>query len=157
VSNGPRLAESLRAFALAVPLLWAGCAGADARAKPLNRTSQVPMITEEVLRYQVRQFSPKDEVPPSEMCVAFREGGTLTDPDPAILQRLNNSRVRPRSNCNAAQTLVAGPIEWLRDDEVLVKGAYIRHTQGEMRLVYRVVHENGHWVCVGPVLSSDPL
>ena len=117
----------------------------------------MPLIIEEVLRYGIHQFAPKEDGAESSLCVAVREGALLTDPSPAIMRRLNNKQAQPKSECKAARTLIAGPIEWLRDDEVRVKGGYVRATEGEARLAYRVVRENGSWVCVGPIISADPL
>jgi hypothetical protein len=144
-------------FALAVPLLLAGCAGANAQPKPPDRGAQVPLIIEEVLRYGIHQFAPKEDGAESALCVAVREGALLTDPSPSIMRGLNNKQAQPKSECKAARTLIAGPIEWLRDDEVRVKGGYVRATEGEAHLAYRVVREHGRWVCVGPIISADPL
>jgi hypothetical protein len=145
----------LRAFALAVPLLLSGCA--DAQPKPPDRATQTPTIIEEVLRYGLHQFAPRDEGAESALCVAVREGNLPIDPSPFIMRRLNNRKAQPQSACQAARTFIAGPIEWLRDDEVSVRGGYLRPSDGEMRLAYRVVRENGRWVCLGPIVSSDPL
>jgi hypothetical protein len=146
----------LSGLALAVPLLLAGCAGANAQPKPPDRGAQVPLIIEEVLRYGIHQYAPKGDGAESPLCVAVRDGGLPMDPSPSIMRGLNNKQVQPKSECKAARTLIAGPIEWLRDDEVRVKGGYLRATEGEARFAYRVVRENGRWVCVGPIISSDP-
>lgn len=149
--------KPLSAFALAVPLLLAGCAGADAQPKPLDRASQVPLIIEEVLRYGIHQFAAKEAGAEGALCVAVREGALPADPSPSIMRRLGNTQALPQSECKTSKTLIAGPIEWLRGDEVRVKGGYLRASEGETRLAYRVVRENGRWMCVGPVISWDPL
>jgi hypothetical protein len=141
-------------FALALPLLMAGCTGADAQPIPPDRASQVPLIIEEVLRFELQQFTLKES---GAVCVAVREGERTTDPSPAIMRRLSNKWAQPQSDCKAKNTLTAGPIEWLKDDDVRVKGGYLRANEGETRLAYRVVRENGNWVCVGPIVSWDPL
>ena len=146
----------LSGLALAVPLLLAGCAGANAQPKPPDRGAQVPLIIEEVLRYGLHQYAPKGDGAESPLCVAVRDGGLTMDPSPSIMRGLNNKQAQPKSECKSARTLIAGPVEWLRDDEVRVKGGYLRATQGEARLAYRVVRENGRWVCVGPIISADP-
>ena len=79
------------------------------------------------------------------------------DPSPAMMVRLNSKQLQPQSKCRATKTLIAGPIEWLRDDEVRVRGGYLRATEGETRLAYRVVRESGRWECLGPIISWDPL
>jgi hypothetical protein len=147
----------ISAFALALPLLCAGCAGSEAQPRPLDRPSQAPLIIEEVLRYQIHQFAKKEGEPEGALCVAVREGSMPRDPSPELVLRLGNKRVQPQSSCSGARTLIAGPVEWLRDDEVRVGGGYVRASEGETRLAYRVVRENGRWVCVGPIISWDPL
>jgi len=152
-----RKVRPFSALALAVPLLFAGCAGADAQPKPPDRSAQAPLIIEEVLRYGMHQFAPKGGESGSTLCVAVREGGPPTDPSPSVMRGLNNPQAQPKSACKAARTLIAGPIEWLRDDEARVKGGYLGEAEGEAHLAYRVVREEGHWVCVGPIISADPL
>ena len=146
----------ITAMAIGVPLLLAGCAGAAAQPKPLDRAAQVPLILEEVLRYELQQFAPKEDGAESVLCVAVREGTASADPAPSIMKRLNK-QAQPQSECKAPGTLVAGPVEWIRDDEVRVKGGYLRASEGEKRLAYRVVRENGHWECLGPIVAWDPL
>ncbi len=145
------------AIVLVFPLLLAGCAGADARPEPLDRAAQVPLIVGEVLRYEIHQFAPKEGGPDGVVCVAVREEKQATDPGPGIMQRLSGMQAEPQSKCKGRRTLMAGPVEWVRDDEVRVKGGYLRASEGETRLAYRVVLENGRWECVGPIVSWDPL
>jgi hypothetical protein len=152
-----RSTAPLSGLALAVPFLLAGCAGANAQPKPPDRGAQVPLIIEEVLRYEIHQYAPKEGGTESTLCIAVREGGLPTDPSPSMMRGLNNKQAQPKSECKGTRTLIAGPIEWLRDDEVRVKGGYLRASEGEARLAYRVVRENGRWVCVGPIISADPL
>ena len=147
----------ISAFVLVVPLLLAGCTGVDGKPKPMDRAIQAPLIIEEVLRYGIQQLAPKEDGVESAWCVAVREGSLPTDPGPAVMRRLGNKQAQPQSECKAAKTLIVGPIEWLRDDEVRVKGSYLRASEGETRLAYRVVRESGRWVCVGPIISADPL
>ena len=139
-----------------VPLLWAGCSGAAAQPKPPDRASQAPLIIEEVLRYQVHQFASKGGEAEA-FCVAVREDTVLVDPSPAMMARLNSKQLQPQSKCTATKTLIAGPIEWSRDDEVRVRGGYLRATEGETRLAYRVGRESGRWEPLGPIISWDPL
>lgn len=115
------------------------------------------MILEEVLRYELQQFAAREGGPDSVACVAVREEGVMADPGPDLLRRLARHRVEPASACRGTETIVAGPVEWLRDDEVRVRGGRIRAPEGETRLTYRVVREEDRWVCVGPVIAWDPL
>jgi hypothetical protein len=54
-------------------------------------------------------------------------------------------------------TLVAGPIQWISDSEIRVKGMYRQRTGAGAAPSYRVVRESGRWTCVGPILSYDPF
>ncbi len=153
---GPWL-RNCGAVCLALPLLLAGCAGSGAPSKPVNRTAETPSIIEAVLRYELREFAAREGGPDGVVCVAVREGGVLMDPKPDLLLKLGGFRVHPQSACKEAQTLVVGPVDWVRDDEVRVSGGRIRASQGESRIAYRVVREDDRWVCVGPVIASDPL
>jgi hypothetical protein len=149
---------SLRACGYLVMWPLAGCISAAGQPRPVDRASQTSSILAEVFRYEIRQLAAEGtEASGSAMCVAVREGASTSDPNQSILRQLDK-RVRPRSACGAAAvTLIAGPIDWLRDDELRVKGALLRAADGERPLAYRVVRKNGRWLCVGPVLSWDPL
>ena len=152
----PRRARRASAILTLLAALTA-CSGATTDGlKPVDREAESALIIEQVFRYAIHQFAPKGSAG-GALCLAVREGASLTDPVPSIMDRLRNGQVQPRSSCTTAPTLIAGPIEWLRDDEVKVKGGYARAPEGEVRLVYRVVRESGGWVCLGPIVSSDPL
>jgi len=139
---------------LVAPTFLTSCAGADAQPKPGDRLGQVPLIVEAVLRFGTHQFSPGVE---SGLCVGVSEGGALTDPSHSIMRRLIDTKAQPQSACKAGNTLIIGQVDWLREDEVRVKASYLQSSQGERRLAYRVVREDDRWVCVGPILSLDPL
>ena len=124
---------------------------------PTDRPGQVPFILEAVLRYQVHEFALREGGRDGTLCVAVREAGRLTDPGPAIMLRLGNRQAQPQSACTGDETLIIGPVEWSRDDEVRVRGGFLKATEGETPLAYRVVREEGRWVCVGPIVSWDPL
>jgi len=154
VNHSPVGARQLSRWLPALLLAWAGCEGASPQP-PQSRAAQEPAIIEEVLRYAVRQFVRED--PAGLLCLGVRDGGTVRDPEPSALQRLSLRDVTPISSCQATRTLLIGPVDWLRDDEVRVKGSYRRGDIGETRLAYRVVREHDRWVCVGPIISLDPL
>ena len=145
--------SSVAAF-FALSVLLAGCVGACAESRTTDRTASAPLIIGEVLRYGVRQFSSGAE---GSLCVAVREGEALTDPGPSIMRLLGDTRAQPESSCKATGTLIAGQLEWLGDDHVRVKASYREASQGDRSLAYRVVREDNRWVCVGPILSLDPL
>ena len=140
-------------------LLTLAC-GATAADRPgRDRPSQGPAITEAVLRYEVRQFAGTPHEAAGELaCVGVADTEKVRDPSAELLQRLG-PRVKPRSACDAgaALLLVAGPIEWLNDSEVRVKGSFSHGTSATTRLEYRVVWETGNWKCLGPVIGYDPL
>ena len=146
--------ESSVAAFFALSVLLAACVGGCAERGATDRIASAPLIIGEVLRYGVRQFAPGAE---GGLCVAVREGDALTDPGPSIMRLLGDTQARPQSNCKATGTLIAGSLEWLGDDHVRVKASYREASQGERSLAYRVVREDGRWVCVGPILSVDPL
>ena len=145
--------SSVAAF-LALSVLQGGCVGACAESRATDRIASAPLIIGEVLRYGVRQFAPGAE---GGLCVAVREGDALMDPGPSIMRLLRDTQARPQSSCKASGTLIAGSLEWLGDDHVRVKTNYREASQGERAVSYRVVLEDDRWVCVGPILSLDPL
>ena len=148
-----RLRASL--LPLIIPLLLSGCGAGDARRPPPDHATQVPFVLEAVLRYESQQFGPKAGEPDGVICLGIRHDGGLTDPSATILKAI--ARSQPQSACTGSRTLIAGPVEWLTGDEVRVGGGYIRAAEGETRLAYRVVLEEGIWRCVGPIISRDPL
>lgn len=135
----------------------AACSPADAQSSPADRASQIPLIVEEVLRYGIQEFAVETARANTVLCLAIREGSALTDPSPEILRRLDGKHAQPQSKCSASRTLIAGPVVWVGDDEVRVAGGLRRTSKGEARLSYRVVREDGRWVCLGRIISWDPL
>ncbi len=124
-----------------------------------DRESQRPLIVAEVLRYQLEELSAETaDGMGSNVCVAIREDGRMDDPSQRIMALLG-SRARPRSSCDAGKsvTVIAGPVEWVRDDEVRVKAGYVRGEGGERPLAYRVVREGDRWKCAGRIMAYDPL
>ncbi len=149
----------MRTAGLVLFLLPAACGGGGAAHRAVDRASEVPVVLEEVLRYQIEERADKlTEGPGEVVCFAVRQDGRTGEPDPDIMRRLGRP-ARALSACEGAKglTVIAGPVEWLRDDEVRVKGAYRRSGQAETPLAYRVVREEGRWVCAGAILSWDPL
>jgi hypothetical protein len=145
----------LSVLALLPPLGLTGCTRADVQSQPLDRAAEGPRIIEQVLRYEIHQFSSKAGPDGGPACVAVREGGRLVDPSPTTMLRLG-AKARPQSECNEAAVLIAGPVEWQRDDEVRVRGGQ-KQWANETSLAYRVVREDGNWRCVGPIIPWDPL
>jgi len=148
-----RSGSSVAAF-LALSVLLAGCIGACAGSRATDRIASAPLIIGAVLRYGVQQFAPGAE---GHLCVAVREGDAVADPGPSIMRLLGDTQARPQSSCTATGTLIAGSLDWLGDDHVRVKASYREASQGERAIAYRVVREDDRWVCVGPILSLDPL
>jgi hypothetical protein len=156
--GGMAVRQAVRPVALELLLASAGCGGVGAAHQASDRAAQVPVILEVVLRYQIEERADTRNEPPETLCIAVRHDGRTSDPDADVMRRLGRP-AQALSACEGATglTVIAGPVEWLRDDEVRVKGAYRRGTQGETPLAYRVVREEGQWVCAGPILSWDPL
>lgn len=126
-------------------------------------------ILEAVLVYQAWQFADTDaaEMP---ICLAVAEGDEPVDPSQAFLERVGKKvDVRAVSQCRTSPTgvttgdgapamvLGVGPINWLADDEALVRGRYFRTAAASARPLYRVVLESGRWHCLGPVIEGVPL
>ena len=145
-------------FTLLALAVIAACAGPS---RPSDRDAQESFILESVLRYQLQEFG--DEFagqPDLAVCLGIGDGTVVADPAADLVQRLASTHsLLPHSACEAESlpSLVAGPIEWLQDDEVRVKGEYSRRGDARMPLVYRVVREASGWECLGPIVSWDPL
>ena len=141
--------------------LLVACTYAGAPPTPAERASQTAVILEQVLRFELRQFATAATgAANATVCLAVRDDSTLSDPSEALLRALaDHPHLRPSSACTDSSpiTLVAGPIEWLRDGEVRVKGEFRRAPHDATPLAYRVVWEHDHWTCLGPIISWDPL
>ncbi len=140
---------------VAAMFLWNGCE-TDAKPALNDRGTHRPLIIEAVLRCGVQEFA-KSDGSDGALCLGVRDAGPVVDPAPSMLMNLNRAGVQPMSSCKATRTLIVGPIEWLRDDEVRVKADYAMASGRTRPLAYRVVREDERWVCVGPILSVDPL
>jgi len=145
-------------FALLALVAISACAGPSPSS---DRNAQEPFILERVLRYQLEEFGDAFAgQPDAAVCIGIGDGTAVADPRIDLVQRLASThRVLPPSACEAESfpSLVAGPIEWLGDDEVRVKGEYSRRGEARTALVYRVVFEANGWECLGPILAWDPL
>ena len=145
-------------FALPPFAAFAACSGPP---RPSYRDAHEAAILESVLRSQVQQFADEFAPPPNPAaCLGIGDGTVVADPTADLVQRLASTHtLLPRSACEGESlpSLVAGPIEWLEDDEVRVRGEYSRPGEARMPLLYRVVLEAGGWECLGPILSWDPL
>jgi hypothetical protein len=152
-----------RVVGLASTLALIACLGAGPRLPSPDRASDTQEILEETLACQIRQFATEQgRAAGAAVCIGIRDERQLADPKPALVSHLVarlGAGVVPRSVCPAVATLhlVAGPIDWLKDDEVRVAGSYSRGDRGETPLRYRVVKEADRWACAGPIISWDPL
>jgi hypothetical protein len=137
----------------------AGCA-APRDAPPRDRASQAAAILEEVFRCEVRQLVPAREGGAERLCLSVRDESGLHDPSPEVLIALSRGQlVGEGTTCPpvGATRLVAGPIEWIADGEVRVRGENPRDGRGSAALLYRVVWSAGRWECLGPISQYDPL
>jgi hypothetical protein len=159
--TGPLLARAAMAACLAAPCLVTACRDTGEAPRPSERSTALPFILEEVLRYEIAQFAGEESpAAGATTCVAVRDGRETRDPNAATLRRLPKSgRFQPWSSCRGdeALTLIAGPVEWRADDEVYASGAYLRPGRGETPLKYRVLWEQGRWRCAGPIVVGLPL
>ena len=123
------------------------------------RGAETPAIIEASLRCALQQHQKEASDLGATLCVGVRDAQGLHDPTEETLKRLGPDHVRALSDCHAdtAIALVAGPVEWLEDNEVRVSATYARASRLDRRLAYRVVREETRWYCAGPVLSWDPF
>jgi hypothetical protein len=80
--------------------------------------------------------------------------------EPAV-RRLTECEARPAgavegTTLRPAVIVVAGPIEWREADDVEVVVRYFRDREHSAERRYRVVHEPGGWVALGPILLDGP-
>ena len=126
-----------------------------------NRRAEAAAIFEESFRYGLRQFAPKAGEPASlPPCLSVVEEGVAKDPPRDMIERLGGSTMAvPGSSCRTADmaSLSLGPIDWLSNSEVRVKGVFRPKASGPRSVAYRVVREGGEWRCAGPIVSYDPL
>jgi hypothetical protein len=159
--RGQRETRAMRGSSVfvALSLSMAACGGTRALPVEAGRADATPSILAEVLSYELRQFGEEADGAVA-VCIGVRVDDGLQDPSPLVMRRLIAAKVTPQSACSVtnAITLVAGPVEWLESDEVRVRGSYVRSSpRASTSLAYRVVFQGGRWVCLGPVVSSDPL
>lgn len=145
---------------VALSLSMAACGGTRALPAEAGRADATPSILAEVLSYEVRQFGEEADGAVA-VCIGVRENDGPQDPSPLVMRRLIAAKnVTPQSACSVTNTLtlVAGPVEWLAPEEVRVRGSYLRSSpRASSSLAYRVVFQGGRWVCLGPIVSADPL
>ena len=159
-------ARSVRAcvFTFAVAAAGLGCGRAPA-APPAEDTAS--LVHAAVLRYQARQFLSEDRLP---MCVSIQ--GAPDGTEARVREALHPTLPDARSSDSCALVdgdvylagsrvpaalLTSGPIRWIAADEAEVDGGFTRSRSSSSRPVYRVVHEAGRWVCLGPVVTGMPL
>jgi hypothetical protein len=104
------------------------------------------------------------------MCVAIDPGGAPQSPTQAVMKRLSEDlAVRRMAECDRRPTgavesrslrpaiiVIAGPIDWIADDEAHVAVAYFRTARESALRKYRVVKERSGWVSLGPILLDGP-
>ena len=134
------------------------CGTATSSGPSADRAAEEEPILTQVFRYELRQFvEAPDHAVINPVCVAIISQGQLIDPAETLLRRVNAGVVK-NSACPPATPvrLVAGPVEWIKTDDVRVKGSYQDRTTSTA-LEYRVAWESGAWACLGPIIGYDPL
>jgi hypothetical protein len=146
------------------PLALLACAGTPVVAE--NRQRVEAEVLEATLRYEIVQFLDREDQQALVCLGVDRDLGELQDPDREFLRRFSDRpEVRRMSECDArpkgvvesrtgkaAVILGAGPLEWIGDDEVHVRGYFFRSEFGIARPLYRVVRENSRFAVLGPFL-----
>jgi hypothetical protein len=153
---------SARAWALV-----ALAAGAACSRPPAPEGDVASLVHAAVLRYEAKQFLSEDRLP---ACFAIQ--GAPGGLDDRVREALHPALpgIRPAEACAVvdgevylagsrvpAALLTSGPIRWIAADEAEVHGGFTRTRSSSQRPVYRVVHDGGRWVCLGPVVTGVPL
>jgi hypothetical protein len=154
-----------RTVAVQLTLVILGCHAGT--APPTFAGSDHESIREAVFRQQMRQFL-EGMGEQRVICLAVREGATTRDPSASLMRRFAGLDVRKVSDCKPdprgaielkrrrpAVILTAGPITWVRHDEVDVKATYFKHELAVAAPTYRVVCDRGRWISLGPILQID--
>ena len=149
-------------FAMAAAALACGVPAA-----PPPDDHAASLVHAAVLRYEAKQFLAEEPVP---MCVTVvgSEAGmdarvraalhpTLPDVRPSDACAIVEGDVYLAGSRVPAALLTSGPIRWIAADEAEVGGGFTRSRASSSRPLYRVVHEAGRWVCLGPVVTGMPL
>jgi hypothetical protein len=141
--------------------------GCGVPAAPPPDDDAAPLVHAAVLRYEAKQFLAEERVP---ICVEVV--GSAAGVDTRVREALHPTfpAVRPSDSCALvegdvylvgsrvpAALLTSGPIRWIAADEAHVTGGFTRSRASSSRPLYRVVHEAGRWVCLGPVVTGMPL
>jgi hypothetical protein len=146
----------VRAALAILASLGAGCGLAASSGPGRDRRADEKAILKEVLAYEIKQFHGPDHNSES-ICVGVATARGVSDPSDELLNSLQSGVIR-YSGCpsDTAVKLVAGPVEWLKKDEVRVKGSHA-HGNTDTALLYRVTWDSGRWACLGPIIGYDPL
>ena len=151
-------------FSFAVGATGLACGRPPTAPPPEDATS---LVHAAVLRYQAKQFLSDDRLPtcvaiqgaPDGMEARVREALLPTWPDVRSSDScaLVDGDVYLVGSRVPAALLTSGPVRWIAADEAEVSGGFVRVRSSSQRPVYRVVHEAGRWVCLGPVVTGMPL
>jgi hypothetical protein len=134
---------------------------------PAPEGDAASLVHAAVLRYEAKQFLSEEPLP---TCVAIQ--GSPEGMDTRVRETLHPTLpgIRSAEACTVvdgdvylagsrvpAALLTSGPIRWIADDEAEVTGGFTRTRSSSRRPLYRVVHDGGRWVCLGPVVTGMPL
>jgi hypothetical protein len=154
---------SARAWALVAFAAGVACR----RPPPAPDVDATSLVHAAVIRYEARQFLSEERLP---TCVAIH--GSPEGMDARVREALHPTLpgVRSAEACAIvdgevylagsrvpAALLTSGPIRWIAEDEAEVRGGFTRTPSSSLRPLYRVVHDGGRWVCLGPVVTGVPL
>jgi len=125
-----------------------------------------------VVRQQIREhLDASERARGTVLCVAVDPGDAPQSPSKSLMARLaDEPSVRRAGECDPrpkgavesmslrpAIIVTAGPMQWIKADEVWVTVRYFRSARRSAVRRYRVVLEHEEWVSLGPILLDGPV
>jgi hypothetical protein len=162
-TNTRRLAYAL----LAVAVLGGAVVGGRASSRP--RVDE-PAVFAAALEAEIR-FQGRSEPTSLAICIAIDPGGARQSASRELVARIKvpNRRLVRAAECEVrdadviesptgapALYIVAGPVEWVAEDEAWVTITDVRTLARSMTKQYRVVRELDRWQALGQVFRVSP-
>ena len=153
------------ALALAAVLLQASGAHLD------DARRRDDAVFEAVFRQQIEFWlDPSARASRTVICLAIDPGGSARSVSREYVSRFRaEPAVRRGAECETgpggaveratllpAVLVTAGPVDWVGADEAWVTVSYFRSPLQSGVTTYRVVWEDGKWICLGPIFKQAP-
>jgi hypothetical protein len=139
---------------------------------PTAEVDREAAVLEAVFRQQLEEhLDAAERARGTVLCLGMDPGGAPQSPPQAVMARLERDpsvrrmgECEPRPNgaveersLRPAIIVVAGPIEWIADDEAHVSVSYFRSAVFSALRKYRVVRDRTGWVCLGQIILYGPV